>query len=137
MEIKFESKLSEGILKEAESEHIKYESKNGVTCAYTPFYLTATEEGKVCGIISGYTCYSEVYIDDIVVFSNYRNKGIGMKLIKTVEEHFKHSGLNNINLVTSHFQAPQFYEKCGFTLEHVRENKQNPLLSKYFYVKFF
>jgi len=40
-------------------------------------------------------------------------------------------------LVTSAFQAPDFYRKCGFTAEFTRENKKNPKLSKTFFVKFF
>ncbi len=137
MKITFKNEVPEELLKTAESEHVKYESAHNVVCGYTPFYFTATSDENFCGLISGYTCYAEVYIDDIVVFSEYRNQGIGRGLLKSVEDHFKGGGLNNINLVTNGFQAPKFYEKCGFTLEYVRENKQNPLLSKYFYVKFF
>ena len=33
------------------------------------------------------------------------------------------------------FQAPGFYERCSFELEFVRENKSDPRLSKYFYIK--
>ena len=44
---------------------------------------------------------------------------------------------NNINLVTNSFQAPGFYEKCGFKLEFIRKNEKNPKLTKYFYVKYF
>ena len=40
-------------------------------------------------------------------------------------------------MVTSAFQAPGFYEKCGFQAEFVRVNKKNPKLTKTFFVKFF
>ncbi len=40
-------------------------------------------------------------------------------------------------MVTSAFQAPGFYEKCGFQAEFVRINKKNPKLTKTFFVKFF
>ena len=68
---------------------------------------------------------------------NHRGKDIGTKLMKAVEEYYKDSGFNNMNLCTSEFQAPQFYEKYGFELEFVRKNKDNPKLNKYFYVKYF
>lgn len=42
-----------------------------------------------------------------------------------------------MNLSTYGFQAPEFYKKCGFTLEFIREDKKNPKLTKYFFVKFF
>ena len=34
-------------------------------------------------------------------------------------------------------QAPDFYKKCGFTAEHVRENRKNPKLALTSFVKFF
>lgn len=58
------------------------------------------------------------------------------KLMRAVEAHYQGRGFNNINLCTSAFQAPGFYEKLGFRLEYIRENKTNPKLTKYFYVKF-
>lgn len=54
-----------------------------------------------------------------------------------LESRFAGQGFNNINLVTSAFQAPAFYQKCGYTLEYVRKNAVNPQLSKAFFVKFF
>ena len=83
------------------------------------------------------TCFAEVYIDDLVVKEEHRGKGIGTKLIKEVENYYKDKNFNNMNLVTNGFQAPKFYEKCGFQLEFVRENKENPKLNKYFFVKYF
>jgi len=54
-----------------------------------------------------------------------------------VEEHFKNKGFENMNLTTYEFQAPEFYKKCGFKVEFIRECKENPKLSKYFLVKYF
>lgn len=31
----------------------------------------------------------------------------------------------------------EFYKKCGFEVEFIRENKENPNLTKYFLVKYF
>ena len=42
-----------------------------------------------------------------------------------------------MNVTTYQFQAPEFYKKCGFKLEFIRENKENSKLSKYFFVKYF
>ena len=72
----------------------------------------------------------------MVVKEAYRGKGIGTELIDTVLEYYKDYGFNNINCCTNEFQAPGFYEKCGFELEFVRKNKANPKLSKYFYIKY-
>ena len=85
----------------------------------------------------GHSYYKEVYIDDLIVLEEYRNKHIGTKLIETVENYFKNKGFENINLTTYKFQAPEFYEKCGFKIDFIRENKENPKLNKYYLVKYF
>ena len=120
-----------------EEEQQKYESKKGITCNYTPFSFVAKIDDEVVGAISGATCFSEVYIDELVVMEQHRGKSIGTELIKKVEDYYKDSGFNNMNTMTNEFQAPQFYEKCGFELEFVRKNKDNPKLNKYYYVKYF
>jgi len=35
------------------------------------------------------------------------------------------------------FKQQNFIKKCGFKVEFVRENKENPKLTKYFLVKYF
>lgn len=137
IEINFMDEIPKDICEMAEQEQIKYENIKGTRCNYTPFSLVARYDGNVAGVISGYTCYAEVYIDDIVVLEDYRNLGIGKSMMKAVEDKFADKGFNNMNLVTSEFQAPEFYKKCGFVLEFVRCNQQNPLLTKYFFVKLF
>ena len=120
-----------------EEEHQKYEAKNGVVCNYTPFCFIAKENDELVGAIAGATFFSEVYIDEWVVKEDLRGKDIGTKLINAVEEYYKDSGFDNMNTCTNEFQAPKFYEKCGFQLEFVRKNKTNSKLNKYFYVKHF
>ena len=120
-----------------EAEHEKYEARHGVAFNYTPFGFAAKENGEIVGAVTGFTCYGEVYIDDLVVMEDHRGKAIGTRLLQAVEEQYRGRGFNNINLCTSAFQAPRFYEKCGFELEFVRKNKDDPKLNKYFYVKYF
>lgn len=120
-----------------EEEHQKYEAKHGVVCNYTPFCFIAKIEDELVGAIAGATFFSEVYIDELVVKEEHRGKKIGRQLVEAVEEYYKDKGFNNMNTCTNEFQAPKFYEKYGFELEFVRENKDNPKLTKYFYVKYF
>ena len=119
-----------------EAEQVKYEEQNGISCNYTPFCFVAKNDDTIVGAISGATFFAEIYIDELVVKEAYRGKGIGTELIDTVLEYYKDYGFNNINCCTNEFQAPGFYEKCGFELEFVRKNKANPKLSKYFYIKY-
>ena len=119
-----------------EAEQVKYEEQNIISCNYTPFCFVAKNDDTIVGAISGATFFAEIYIDELVVKEAYRGKGIGTELIDTVLEYYKDYGFNNINCCTNEFQAPGFYEKCGFELEFVRKNKANPKLSKYFYIKY-
>ncbi|WP_367606105.1 GNAT family N-acetyltransferase [Legionella sp. W05-934-2] len=117
---------------------IDYEANHGIDVNYHRFSVVISDENEVIfGVINAYTAYAEIYVDDIWVDSAYRGKGFGKKLLFALENHFKGQGFNNINLVTSAFQAPDFYKKCGYTAEFTRLNKKNPKLSKTFFVKFF
>ena len=119
-----------------EAEQQGYEAKHGILCNYTPFCFTATVDGEIVGAISGATLFAEVYIDELVVKSSHRGRGVGRGLVEAVEEHYGGQSFDNINCCTNAFQAPGFYERCGFELEFVRENKSDPKLSKYFYIKY-
>ena len=117
---------------------VAYEASHGIDVNYNRFSLVLKNESqKVMGVLNAYTAFSEIYIDDIWVDSTHRGQGYGKQLIAELENKFKGKGFNNINLVTSAFQAPEFYKKCGFIAEFTRINKINPKLSKTFFVKFF
>ena len=135
--IEYKENLDEEFYKIIDTEFNKYANKNGVTCDYQPFNFIAKEDDKVIGIITGHSYYKEVHIGDLIIFEEYRNKHIGTQLINTVENYYKNKGFENINLTTYAFQAPEFYKKCGFEVEFIRENKENSKLTKYFLVKYF
>ena len=137
LKIEHIKKLDETLEKLIDDEFEKQSSQENVSCNYTPFNFIAKESDEAIGFLTGYTCYGEIYINELIVVERYRGKGIGMRLMKQVADHYKDKGFNNINLVTNAFQAPEFYKKCGFELEFVRENKDNPKLTKYFFVKYF
>lgn len=115
----------------------EYDTENEVKYNFKSFAFVAKMNNETVGYLTGFSYYSEVTINNLVVLKNFRGKGIGSELIKHVEKYFAGKNFNNINLVTNEFQAPEFYKKCGFKLEFVRENKDNPKLTKYFFVKYF
>ena len=137
VKIEYKENLEEEIYGIIDNEFNKFAIKNGVTCNYKPFAFVASEGDKIIGIITGNAYYKEVHIHDLIVMEEYRNKQIGSKLIKTVEEHYKDKDFENINLTTYDFQAPEFYKKCGFKVEFIRENKNDSRLNKYYLVKYF
>ncbi len=136
IDIEYKENLDEDFCDIIDSEFNKYAYKNNVTCNYKQFTFVAKKDNKIVGIITGHSYYKEVHISDLIVFEEYRNKHIGTKLIEAVEEYYKNKDFENINLTTYKFQAPEFYKKCGYEVEFVRENKQNPKLNKYFLVKY-
>lgn len=136
LEIRLVNAANEEIYKIIDNEFNKYAIKNDVICNYNPFIFVAKEDEKIIGIITGHSYYKEIHIGDLIVLEEYRNNKIGSKLVKAVEEYFRDKEFKNINLTTYGFQAPKFYEKCGFKIEFVREDKENPKLSKYFLVKY-
>lgn len=136
LKIEYKDSFNEEIDKIIDEEFNNFAMKNGVVCNYEPFTFVAKEENKIVGIITGHSYYKEVHIGDLIVLEEYRGKKVGSKLVKTVEEYYKDKEFENINLTTYAFQAPKFYEKCGFKVEFVRENKESPKLSKYFLVKY-
>lgn len=136
--IEFMDKIPDDLEERMRADLVNYERGQGIDVNYRTFsVILKINADEVVGILNAYTAFSEVYIDDIWIDSSYRNQGYGQKLIEALETHFKGQGFNNINLVTSHFQAPEFYKKCGFELEFVRKNLKNPQLTKYFFVKYF
>ena len=137
LNIEYKDNLEEEFYSMIDNEFNKFATKNGVTCNYRSFAFVAKEDNKIVGIITGNSYYKEVHISDLIILEEYRNKQIGSKLVETVESHYKDKGFENINLTTYGFQAPEFYKKCGFKVEFVRENKKNPKLKKYFLVKYF
>lgn len=137
IKIAFVDSLSEELDKRMTDGFISYETGHGIDVNYKRFSVVISNNNLVCGVINAYTAFAEIYVDDIWVDSAYRSKGYGKKLLQALEDHFKGRGFNNINLVTSAFQAPEFYKKCGFIVEFTRVNKINPQLSKTFFVKFF
>lgn len=137
IEIEYKENLDEEIYTMIDAEFNEFAKKNGVICNYKSFAFVAKEGNKIIGIITGNSYYKEVHISDLIVLEHYRNKHIGSKLMETVEIYYKNKGFENINLTTYGFQAPEFYKKCGFEIEFIRKNQENPKLNKYYLVKYF
>lgn len=136
LSIEFADDLKEEISDIVDNEFSKYAVENDLTCNYKSFCFVAKENDEIIGVIEGHSYYKEIYISDLIVLEQYRNKHIGSKLMEAVEKHHKHMGFENINLTTYDFQAPEFYKKCGFEVEFVRKSKSNPKLNKYFLIKY-
>lgn len=135
MELKFIDKIPDRIDELLEKEYVVYEAQKGVESRFKRFYILAEDNENIVGILTGYTIFSEVCIEELLVVQGHRNQGIGRSLLLCLESYFQGKDFTNINLVTNEFQAPEFYKKCGYSLEFIRKNEKYPLFSKYFFVK--
>ncbi|WP_378081478.1 GNAT family N-acetyltransferase [Aeromonas bestiarum] len=137
LHIEYTEDLSEAADAKMTEGHENYERENGIAINFKNFSFTLSDEkGEVFGVLSAYTAYSEIYVEDLWVDESLRQKGYGRKLLQTLEHYFDGKGYNNINLVTNEFQAPLFYKKCGYDIEFVRVNKSNSKLTKTFFIKY-
>lgn len=134
--VKLVENVSEEINEIIDNEFNKFAKSNGVICDYKSFTFVAKEDENIVGVLTGHSYYNEIHIGDLIVKEEYRDKKIGSKLVNAVEKYYRDKGFKNINLTTFAFQAPMFYEKCGFKIEFIREDKTNPKLTKYFFIKY-
>jgi GNAT superfamily N-acetyltransferase len=135
--IEFIDKLPASIEKQMEKGLEEYEVSHGIDVNFTPFcFILYDENNQAIGVLDAFSSYSSIHIRDLWVDKAQRGKGYGKKLLAELENHFKGKGLHNINTVSCEFQAPGFYKKCGYKVEFVRENLQNPKLTMTFFIKY-
>ncbi|CDN73961.1 GNAT family N-acetyltransferase [Elizabethkingia anophelis] len=89
---------------------------------------------KIVGGIIGRSLWGTLEIKRLAVHPDYRNKGIGSKLIYAAETEAKKRKCSYLSLNTFSYQAPEFYEKLGFI--KIGTEKDFPRgFSRYFYQK--
>ena len=86
-------------------------------------YIVAKIDGKITGYAGIWFILDEVHITNIAVHPDYRNRGIGDKLIKKIISIAGESSLKGITLEVrnSNSQAIYLYEKNGFKSEGLRK----------------
>lgn len=77
------------------------------------FHIDDENGEMIAGIVAGST-YSTLEIEFLFVKEEYRNQGLGKKLISYVEGLAKSDGIEIILLNTYSFQAPDFYHSLGY-----------------------
>ena len=66
--------------------------------------------------LSGRTIYHKFLINVLWVNDKYRGQGLGFQLMEKAEQEAKHQGCKAAQVDTLEFQAPSFYQKCGFEI---------------------
>jgi ribosomal protein S18 acetylase RimI-like enzyme len=72
--------------------------------------------------IAGWTWAGACEIILLWVHENSRKRGIGKLLLEAAEEEARNKKCSEILVRSYSFQAPHFYEKHGFLIEHILDN---------------
>lgn len=85
--------------------------------------LVYEENNKIIGVLSYLLIYDRVEIEYIVVDNEYKRKGIGSKLLNSIDLE----GIKNITLEVreSNKEAIGFYKSNGFDIVTIRYNYYN------------
>jgi len=87
------------------------------------FRFSATENGKILGMISGQYESGVVNVSQIITTEKARGKGIGTMLIQKAEEFGKKLGAHKMWLITGKdWSENKFYKKLGFKIEGTLAN---------------
>ncbi len=82
----------------------------------------ALADGQYVGCISGLAYrngrgYSSWFnLTDLIVEQGYRGKGIGSRLLRTIEDKLLGLGVDKIWVWTAGYEAPRFYQARGYTI---------------------
>ncbi len=92
-----------------------------------PFILKVTDtHGNWIAGLGGYDFYGSFIIDTLWVKKEFRRKQIGSALLNCVEEHAVKNKLSMITVSTMEWwNALEFYQKQGFSVEFVRSGFEN------------
>jgi len=101
----------------------------------TPLAITLrTSSGRLIGGLSGHTLWGWLSIEMLWVDPAARGAGHGRRLIAAAEQEALRRGCHHARVDTYSFQAPWFYERCGYrrvaTLEDFPRRHQ-----RHFYAK--
>jgi GNAT superfamily N-acetyltransferase len=97
------------------------------------FFVHNDQQEIVAGL-SGWTWANSCEIQNLWVHPTWRGKGYGRKLLKSAESEAQDHGCKVILIISYNFQAPLFYQKCGYNVAW-QLNDFPPGYQNYFLVK--
>lgn len=98
-------------------DHTKTIRKPYSYCVKSNNVIIAAGRGSIFG--------SDCNITEIIINEEYRNKGLGKKILGKIEDLAKKSNCSRIMVDTYQYQAPNFYLKNGFIEIERIENYRN------------
>ena len=81
--------------------------------------VVSDKDKEIIAGIAGWTWAGICEITQLWVDKNVRKKGIGKILLAAAEMEAKSKGCNTILVRSYSFQAPRFYERYGYRVDHI------------------
>jgi ribosomal protein S18 acetylase RimI-like enzyme len=91
--------------------------------------------GQILGGLTGVILFTSLHLNYFWLSESIRSLGYGSRLLAALELEAANEGLGNIFVDTYSFQAPEFYEKCGFKEVGRYTNYPKEGVDKIFYAK--
>ena len=79
-----------------------------------PVRLQIEVEGTIIAGLTGYTCWSWLYIETLAVAAEHRGQGLGAALVQEAERIGRDRDCHAVWVDTFSFQAPEFYRRLGY-----------------------
>jgi len=79
-------------------------------------FFVRNEQKEIVAGLTGWTWANACEIRTLWVHPDLRAQGYGRSLMESAENEAKARGCNVILISTFNFQAPEFYQKCGYKL---------------------
>ena len=96
---------------------------NGTDMAKETWAFTLRDEaGRVVGGVGGHVMWDWMYVQHLIVAPELRGKGAGRELMDKAEAFARSKGIVGMYVKTLGYQAPAFYQKCGFEVNGVIED---------------
>ncbi len=92
---------------------------------YTPLgVLARAGSGRIVGGLSGGTSYGWLLVKILWVAEEFRGQGLGVRIMALAEEEAHRRGCHGAWLDTSSSRARGFYERLGFEVFGMLENRE-------------
>ena len=98
-------------------------------------FMLRTKEGEILGGITGEISWSNLHIDFLWVDESLRGGGYGKQLLDHIEKTARAHNCRGIQLDTYSFQAPDFYQQCGYKVVGLIEEHPMKDFQKYYLEK--
>lgn len=76
----------------------------------------ANSQGDIFGGATGFTLWDWLEVEIVWIWDGLRGQGWGRKLMQSIEDAARSRDCNHSHLITWDFEAPDFYQRCGYTI---------------------